>query len=298
MNRRNFLAGIATAWPLIDRLTGRAKAQSAPDPAKLERVSIMTYNYRAKLKLPGQAPSPDRTLAVFDIPQMYVDTWGVHNIEFQHNHFESTETSYLTDLRTRIAATKSRMTQINLEFDQANISAADPAMRKQAIDLTAKWVDYATVLQCPRVMINQGTLTQATMAIATEALRQMTDYAKTKNIRVSMETRGGARSQSADGQPTGPLGWELVKQLVEGSGAYSNIDIGNVRAPDQASLHAAIKGLFPTSSGNMHIKVSPNWDLATAIRFTNSDLGYKGLYSLEVDPSQIRSVMDTILASI
>jgi hypothetical protein len=147
-------------------------------------------------------------------------------------------------------------------------------------------------------MINQGTLSQATMAVATEALRQMTDYAKTKNIRVSMETRGGARAPSPDGQPTGPLGWEPVKHLVEDSGAYSNIDIGNVRAPDQASLHAAIKGLFPSNSGNMHIKVSPNWDLATAIRFTNSDPGYKGLYSLEADPSQIRSVMDTILASI
>ncbi len=290
MNRREFLAVAAAASPLM--------AESSPDPAKLERVSIMTYNYRATLKLPGQASSPNRTLALFEIPQMYADTWGVHNIEFQHNHFESTETSYLTEIRTRIAATKSRMTQINLEFDQANISAADPAMRKQAIDLTAKWVDYATVLGCPRVMINQGTLTPATMDIATEALRQMTAYAKTKNIKVSMETRGGARAPSADGQPTGPLGWELVKQLVEGSGAYSNVDIGNVRAPDQASLHAAIRGLLLTNSGNMHIKTSPNWDLATAIRYTNSDLAYKGLYSLEVDPSQIRSVMDTILASI
>lgn len=291
MNRRDFLAGAAAALPLM--------AQTAPNSAKLERVSIMTYNYRATLKLPGQRPGgPERTLAVFDIPQMYVDTWGVHNIEFQHNHFESTETSYLTELRGRIAAVGSRMTQINLEFDQANISAADPAMRQKAIDLTREWVDYATVLRCPRVMINQGTLTQATMTNATEALKQMTAYAKTKNIKVSMETRGGARAPSADGQPAGPLGWELVKQLLEGSGAYSNIDIGNVRAADQASLHAAIKGLLPTSSGNMHIKVSPNWDLATAIRYTNSELGYKGLYSLEVDPSAIRGVMDTIVANI
>jgi hypothetical protein len=289
MNRRDFLAGAAAAWPLM--------AQSTPGSAKLDRVSIMTYNYRATLKLPGQRPSPERTLAVFDIPQMYVDTWGVHNIEFQHNHFESTETSYLADLRSRIAATGSRMTQINLEFDQANISAADPAMRQQAIDLTAKWTDYASVLGCPRVMINQGTLTQMTMANATAALKQMTGYAKTKNIRVSMETRGMPQPLGADGQP-GPLGWELVKQLLESSGAYSNVDIGNLRSPDQASLHAAIKGLFPSSSGNMHIKVSPNWDLATAIRFINSELGYKGLYSLEVDPSLIRGVIDTIVANI
>jgi hypothetical protein len=89
-----------------------------------------------------------------------------------------------------------------------------------------------------------------------------------------------------------------VKQLVEGSGTYSNVDIGGVGAPDQQSLHTAIKGLFPTSSGNMHIKTSPNWDLATAIKFTNNELGYKGLYSIEVNPQRIREVYDTILANI
>lgn len=290
MKRRDFLACAATAWPLM--------AQRAPASAKLERISIMTYNYRAQLKLPGQKPNPERTLAVFDIPTMYADTWGVHNIEFQHNHFELTESSYLTELRGRIAAAGSRMTQINLEFEQANISSADPAMRQKAIDLTKEWVDYATVLGCPRVMINQGALTEATLANATEALKQMTGYAKAKNIKVSMETRGPARPVGADGQPGALLGWQLMKGLVEGSGAYSNVDIGNLRSPDQASLHDAIRGLFPSSSGNMHIKVSPNWDLGTAIRFTNSELGYKGLYSLEVDPARIRDVMDTILASI
>lgn len=69
-------------------------------------------------------------------------------------------------------------------------------------------------------------------------------------------------------------------------------------APDQASLHKVIKGLFDTNSGNMHIKTSPNWDLGTAIQFTNSELGYKGLYSIEVNPPQIREVYDTILANI
>ena len=59
-----------------------------------------------------------------------------------------------------------------------------------------------------------------------------------------------------------------------------------------------IKALFPSSSGNMHMKLSPNWDLATAVRFTNSELGYKGLYSIEVNPPLIRGVYDTILANI
>ena len=60
------------------------------------------------------------------------------------------------------------------------------------------------------------------------------------------------------------------------------MDIGNVGAPDQQTLHDAIKALYPTSSGNMHIKSSPNWDIGAAVRFTES-LGYRGLYSIEVN---------------
>ena len=92
--------------------------------------------------------------------------------------------------------------------------------------------------------------------------------------------------------------WELVKEIVEASGTWCNVDIGNITAPDQDSLHTVLKGLLPFSSGNLHVKVSPKWDLATAIRFANSDLGYKGIYSIEVNPALIRGVYETVLANI
>lgn len=292
MRRRDFLRQSAAAGFAL-----RASAQSAGNAAKLPRISILTYSFTSRLKLPGQPPGPDRTTAVLDIPQMFADTWGVHNVEFQHSHFESTETSYLTELRARIAKVGSKMTQINVEFGQMAVSAADPVVRDEAIDLTMKWVDHAVVLNCPRVMINQNQLSEANMAASAAALRRITEYARTKDVKISLETRTPGPGENA-GSHRGTMEWELVKQLVEMSGAYSNVDIGNLMATDQASLHVAIKGLFPSSSGNMHIKVSPNWDLATAIRFTNNDLGYKGLYSIEVDPPLIGGVLSTILASI
>jgi hypothetical protein len=86
--------------------------------------------------------------------------------------------------------------------------------------------------------------------------------------------------------------------VIEEAGAYSNVDIGNVSAPNQQALHDAIKGLFSTSSGNMHIKSSPFWDVGTAIRFTEG-LGYKGLYSIEVSTHPaVRIVYNTILANL
>jgi sugar phosphate isomerase/epimerase len=295
MKRRDFLRCAAAATPLIGDLTIPVKAQGQPDTAKLARISIMTYNYTSRLKLPGQSPSADRTIAALDIPQVFADAWGVHNVEFQRSHFESTETSYLMELRSRIAKAGSKMTQINVEFGQMSVSAANPVQRDQTIDLTMRWVDHAAVLNCPRVMINQGPLSELNMAAASAALKRMTEYAKTKDVKISVETRRPAASENAG---SGRMAWELVKQLVEDSGAYSNVDIGGVMAADQASLHAAIKGLLPSNSGNMHIKLSPNWDLASAIRYTNNDLGYKGLYSIELDPSLIRGALDAILATI
>ena len=81
-------------------------------------------------------------------------------------------------------------------------------------------------------------------------------------------------------------------------GRYSNIDIGNVGAPDQETLHDAIKTLYSTSSGNMHIKSSPNWDIGAAVRFTES-LGFRGHYSIEVNGHPaVRQVYDMILANV
>ncbi len=314
-------------------------AQDAPPPAppldngkpapvsaaKLARVSIMTYNFDRRLKLPGLPPNPDRILEIFDLPQMYADVYGVHNIELQHTHFASTETSYLKDFRARIEKVKSRMTQINVEFDegnvQMNVSTENPVMRDEAIDLTSRWVDHAVVLGCPRVMINQGRLTPESLERATAAMKLMGDYARTKGVKISVETRGGGGGRGRGGRgrgrgdmatagaappptppppavPPGPPAWKVLQQMVEGAGCYSNVDIGGVGAADQQSLHVAIKSLFPSSSGNMHIKVSPNWDLGTAIRFTNNELGYKGLYSIEVNTQRLREVYQTILDNI
>ena len=90
----------------------------------------------------------------------------------------------------------------------------------------------------------------------------------------------------------------LLEEVIEASGGYSNVDIGGAGATNQQQLHDCIKGMFKTSSGNMHIKSSPYWDIGLAIKYTES-LGYKGLYSIEVNPeAAIGIVYNTILANL
>ena len=118
-------------------------------------------------------------------------------MEFQHYHLASTEPSYLKELRGRLEKSKSRATQINLEFSDLNISAPQQRDRLLAIDLTKMWVDHAVLLGAQRVMINQGQPTHENKVYSIPALKTMADYGKSKNIIVSVETRGGGGGVAA-----------------------------------------------------------------------------------------------------
>ena len=302
-------AGQPAAAPARQGGAGRGQGPANVPPEKLARISLMTLNFNTYLKTPWtQNPTPEQTLTIFDLPKMYVDMYGVHNIEYQHSHLAPSNPSQgnidgdpamFKELKARLDEQNVQMTQINLEFGMQNISTTDAALRQQAIDRTKKWVDNAVMLGCPRVMINQqqANITKETRAHTVAAWKAMADYGKTKNVKVSAETRGAGTPEQV--QNLGMKTWEYMAGIIEAAGAASNVDLGNVGAANQQELHDCIKAWFPYSSGNMHIKSSPNWDIGTAIRYTNSTLGYKGLYSIEVGTHPaVRIVYNTILANL
>jgi len=328
MKRRDFLVGTAglMAWtrsgmaqapqgappapaPARQGGAGRGQGPASVPPEKLARVSLMTLNFNTYLKTPWmQNPTPEQTLTIFDLPKMYVDMYGVHNIEYQHSHLAPSNPSQgnidgdpamFKELKARLDEQNVKMTQINLEFGMQNISTTDDALRQQSVDRTKKWIDNAVMLGCPRVMINQqqANITKETREHTVAAWKAMADYGKTKNVKVSCETRGAGTPEQV--QNIGMKTWEYMAGIIEAAGAASNVDIGNVGAANQQELHDCIKAWLPYSSGNMHIKSSPNWDIGAAIRYTNNTLGYKGLYSIEVNTHQaVRIVYNTILANL
>jgi hypothetical protein len=199
MNRREFFSTTAAGVAAFATTRVGWSAQTA-DPkvdwkkvpqSTLDRMAIMTLNFQSILKVPDTQDSPNRTLELFDIGEMLADTYGVHKIEFQHYHLASVEQSYFKDLRSKLEKSKSRATQINLEFGGLNISAPQQRDRLLAIDLTKMWVDHAVALGAQRVMINQGQPTQENKVHSIPTLKAMADYGKAKNIIVSVETRGG-----------------------------------------------------------------------------------------------------------
>ncbi len=309
MKRREFLIGAAAAAGLASGRKGWAQTR---DQAKLARVAIMSLCFNSILKNPSQPDNPARTLDIMDLGQMLADRYGVHNVEMQHAHFPSTEPAYLMGFRDRLAKTMSRVTNINLEFGPQNISATDPALRQQAIDRTREWIDHALALGCPRIMVNQGAPTQENKDVAIAALKAMGDYGKSRNIMVAMENRGGGGGRQgtpapgatpASPAPPVPAAWVLLVEIIKGSGTYANCDLGNF--PDQDTQHAGIRGMFPLTDGNCHVKLNPaRYDLPAALALVKQ-LRYTGLYSIEAgggggaDPYQnVQSIYDVSIPGI
>lgn len=329
MDRRKFLVGTAAGAAAIAGfgVNGAAQAPAAPaaggqaaggagrqgaaavqgrgrGPAdvpawKIARVSIMTYNYNNMVKAPWQEASPTRILDILDIPQFYVDTYGVHHVEFQNSHVGQNrlpDLELFKQLKAKLDAVKSTASQINIET--GNLGGMTPEASLAWVENTKKWVDAAPILGVTRLMLNQGTLNQETKASVVATWKAAVEYAKPRGVMISAETRGGGGGRAGADGVVPPPAWMLLEECIEAAGGHSNIDIGGAGAPNQDALHAAIKGMFPTTSGNMHIKSSTNWDIGAAVRYTES-LGYKGLYSIEVNQdAAIRIVYNTILANV
>jgi sugar phosphate isomerase/epimerase len=227
--------------------------------------------------------TPYQTLTIFDLPRVYVEAYGVHNIEFQLDRVRESETNpdFIKRVKDALAAHQMTMSQINMEIGGDMSMAADAAGRRQGIDLLKKWIDIANQYGCKRLMLNQSqnNLTKEKRADAVAYMKEVADAGRPSGVMFSVETRGAT---SAELQANlGMKAWEFMIGIIKDAGANSNVDIGNVGAMNQQELHDCIQAWNSTSSGNMHIKSSPNWDIGAAVRFAES-IGYRGLYAIEV----------------
>ena len=121
---------------------------------------------------------------------MIADRFGIHHVEFQHSHFASTQAAYLKEMRDRLKAARSKVNQICLEFGLLNISAPDRVVRLETIDLTKQWIDHAIAVDCPRVILNQGTLAPEVRESAIATLNEIAEHGKKRKVFVTMENRG------------------------------------------------------------------------------------------------------------
>lgn len=250
-----------------------AAQDTAPDETKLKRVGVMSGcfgNLMTEVR-DWSKPASAGKLDIMDFPEMLADRYHIHNVEVQQIHFLSMEPSYYAKFLEKLRRAKSRMIDMPLELDEKGYAgivspcSADPALRAKAVDLTKQWIDRAAMIECPSVMVNQGTFPEDT-GPAVEALRELAAYGKAKKVAVIMENRGRSTP-------------ETLERVIRESGTYANPDIGNF--PDEATRERGLRLLYPHSITVSHVKWNPaRFDFANAIRISK-EMNYKGVYSLE-----------------
>ena len=95
------------------------------------------------------------------------------------------------------------------------------------------------------------------------------------------------------------LAFLILAQDHSGQSPPSDI-VGGAGAANQEELHQCLKMLFPYNAGSMHTRVNTRWDLATAIKYLEHDLGYKGLYTIEAGNGHegTQPIYDVVVATL
>ena len=282
MKQREYFVSSATA-----AASGSAWGQQ-PDPAKLDRIAVMSLCFAPLLKGTARPGNPKATLDLMDLGGMVADRWGIHRVEFQQVDFPSADPTYFEEFRGRMKKAASRTNQINLDFANLNVSSPDPVIRLETIELTKRWIDHAATLECPRVMLNHGGLAPEARQSAIATLKTINAYAKTKNVLVAMEP--------------GNAPWEVVVETIKASGTWANPDCGNF--PDKQSRAAALPILYRMTAGSSHVTHVPDkFDTGDAIKMSR-EAGYKGVFSIVTssrnspDPyAPVQTILDIVLAN-
>jgi hypothetical protein len=305
IKRREFLIGSAVA-------AGAARGWGqTTDRTKMNRVAVMSYSFDLIMKRAKGADDRQRTLDILDFPDEMARRYGIHNLEIQQEHFRSTEPGYLGEFKNRLTKAQSRVTQLVLELGAHNISATDPTVRSETIELTNRWIDRAAFLSAARVMINQGTLAPDVRNTAAETLKTIKAYADAKKVMITVENRDdppgyvsstvrdGAGAASSTHPPEHT--WEDEVRLIKAAGVWANPDVASF--PDNAAREAGLRVMYAMATSS-HFKYMPNlFDSARAIQISK-EVGYKGLHSIEAEPLTLQpypfveTILDVLLRNL
>jgi sugar phosphate isomerase/epimerase len=199
-SRRHFLESsallTASAFtsPVSSPLSFLHAAETAPNlkfpTAPRERLSVATWPFRAFIVSP-ENEYRDKSQNGVDLREFVVTIkkdFGVTGVEPLSAHFASTEEAYLHSFREAIENAGLHVVDIPVG-NSSSYYDADPAARKKAVENGKKWINIARIIGSPsvRTSIAQAQNAKADVAVVAGELRQLADYAASKNVLLNLE---------------------------------------------------------------------------------------------------------------
>jgi sugar phosphate isomerase/epimerase len=250
----------------------RARLAVASWPFR-EFIESPTNRWARNPKLPG--------MDLKDFAAMVVKRFEVRGIEPLGQHFRSTETPYVKELREATEKAGAHVVDIPTDVG-ASFYDTDPAKRKKAVENGKKWVDIAFTLGSPsiRTHIEGAPHVEPDVERAAESLRQLADYGATKNVVINLE--------NDDNRTEDPF--FIVKILEKLSHPYLHAlpDFCNsMLTHDQEFNNRAMDTMFRHAYNIAHMKDSEvdegklyTVDVAKCFEIAKA-AGYRGYFSME-----------------
>jgi len=295
MNRRDLFtcaaAGVAS-WMWAEGFVPLLAAQRARKPAarpvdKRARIAISSWSFHNYFQSSREREFnlPGSMLVLLDFPEMIVDRYKVHNLEFVAPHFASTEATYLGELKNHLVSTHSRLVNISLDIEEIDtaggLSGPDEKVRDRAIEAAKKWIDIAHTLGASAVCCDPGTMGPANLTPTVASFKKLAAYGKSRSVQVIVENHRGVGSEDPE---------QLVRllKLVGASSMGALPDFGNF--PDEAAREKGLRLLFPYARVVSHAKGlqfnaagnETQYDFSKCIAVAK-EARYKGVYSVEYE---------------
>jgi sugar phosphate isomerase/epimerase len=288
--RRRFLGqcagATAGAWllPALSRATKSPNQPSVKFPSNPhERVAVASYPFREFIAGSGHK-SGNSTIELKDFAAHVVEKFSINKIEPWTGHFPSTDPKYLAEFRTAVDKAHSGVANIAVDGENSPY-AADRAERERAVAFSKQWIDVAVAIGSPsvRTSISQAKDSKPDLPRLEESLRQVVEYAASKNVVVHLENDNPVSED--------PFFLVQVIDKVNSPWLHALPDFGNtVNAHDEDYAYRAIDAMFAHAYGICHVKdgevneqgKATHVDLARTFAILKQHK-YKGYCSIEYD---------------
>ncbi|MGC2528608.1 MAG: TIM barrel protein [Candidatus Acidiferrum sp.] len=296
LTRRAFLERLSTltAGGIIASNARAALVESNLEPhisfptEPRERIAIPSYPFRAFIVSPGNRERDDDLPAMnlLDFPAHVVAKFNIQNIEPLSGHFTSTDPDYLDEFRHFMQKAKVRAINIAVDAPHSFYDADAPA-RDLAVVYAKKWVDVAVLIGSPgiRTHIAAARNSSPNVERAAESLRNVADYAASKNVVVTLEN-DDLVSEDA---------FFIVKVIEAANHPYLHAlpDFANSMLSGDADFnYRALQAMFQHAYNICHVKDGEmnddgkqfNVDLQKSFGILKAS-NYRGYCSMEFDAS-------------
>lgn len=290
-DRRQFLrtsllsvAGVSLSPILPKELQNERTPHVVFPVAVRERIAVASYPFREFVLGRGKGAKAAAKMPLKDFGAHVAEKFGVRLIEPWSEHFVSTASEYLREIRESLAKAGAGIANIAADGEHSPY-AADPNARNEAIAFIKQWIDAAVELGSPSVRTNipPAKGEREDLESLAASLRQAADFGAQRGIVVHLE----------NDNPESEDPFFLVK-LVERVGSpwlRTLPDFCNtLAAHDDEYAYKGIAEMFAHAYGICHVKAMElndrremrKVDLAKTFGILKGS-GYRGYLSMEFD---------------